>query len=91
MESCKIADNSEHTAWPGSPALLSAERSSMLAGVSVRTWSRLNSAGKIPSAVRVGKAKRWRAQELKDWIESGCPDRARWEAMLRGKSKRSRP
>lgn len=71
-------------------SLLSRRTSCAIAGVSVRTWSRLEAAGKIPAPTRVGKAKRWRAQELKDWIDAGCPDRARWEALKRNRRKSGR-
>jgi predicted DNA-binding transcriptional regulator AlpA len=71
-----------------SPALLSAKSSSALVGVSLRTWRRLDSSGKVPAAVRINNAKRWRSQELWEWIQSGCPDRAKWEATARGTAKK---
>ena len=84
MQTDRGSDNkSDGTVWSGSPSLLSAKRSSALVGVSLRTWWRLDSSGKIPAAVRIGNAKRWRTLELKDWIESGCPDRVKWEAIRR--------
>jgi len=30
--------------------------------------------------VRLGRAVRWRAEELRAWVEKGCPPRARWNA-----------
>jgi predicted DNA-binding transcriptional regulator AlpA len=50
-------------------------------GLSDRTVRRLDAAGKIPRALRVGGSKRWRLDEIRDWLAAGCPDRARWEQM----------
>jgi predicted DNA-binding transcriptional regulator AlpA len=80
--------STDGTARSSLPALLSAKLSSAFVGVSLRTWWRLDSSGKVPAAVRVGNAKRWRTQELKDWIDSGCPDRAKWEATARSTAKK---
>jgi predicted DNA-binding transcriptional regulator AlpA len=89
MESSRATGSrKDGTAWFSSQALLSAKLSSALVGVSLRTWWRLDSSGKIPAAVRVGKAKRWRTQELEDWIAAGCPDRAKWEATARSTAKK---
>jgi predicted DNA-binding transcriptional regulator AlpA len=82
---CSIEDRSTCDACARAPALLNAKRAASLVGVSMRTWWRLNSAAKIPAAVRVGHSKRWRVQELEEWIEAGCPDRRKWEAIRRVK------
>lgn len=42
--------------------------------VSERTLWRLNSAGKVPRPVRFGRSTRWKATEVRDWIDRGCPD-----------------
>jgi predicted DNA-binding transcriptional regulator AlpA len=47
--------------------------------VSPRTIRRLDAAGKLPRAVRLGGSKLWRADEVRAWVAAGCPDRARWE------------
>lgn len=60
--------------------LLTAVEAAAMCGFSVRTWWRLESSGKIPAAVRLGRSKRWPAEELRAWVEAGCPDRKRWEA-----------
>jgi predicted DNA-binding transcriptional regulator AlpA len=52
-----------------------------LAGVSRATWHRLRAAGKVPPAVRLGRAVRWRRAEVVAWIGAGCPDRRTWEAL----------
>src|SRR5262245_35376515 len=83
---CQMTDNRREfdcNSFMLSHVLLPKKASCAIAGLSDRTWSRLEAAGKVPAPIRVGKAKRWRAQELKDWIEAGCPDRASWEAIRR--------
>ena len=51
-----------------------------LLDLSVRTISRMDSAGLIPRAVRVGMSKRWRYEEIISWVRAGCPARKTWEA-----------
>jgi excisionase family DNA binding protein len=41
--------------------------------LSKRTISRLLSCGKLPPAVRLGHSVRWRADEIDQWIDRGCP------------------
>ena len=52
-----------------------------LGGVSLRHIRRLDSAGKIPRPIRLGRSVRWPVQEIKDWMDAGAPDRRTWEAM----------
>jgi predicted DNA-binding transcriptional regulator AlpA len=61
------------------PALLRDREAARMCGVSAATWWRWYAAGKTPEAVRVVGVTRWRADELRDWIDGGCPDRAEWE------------
>lgn len=49
-------------------------------GVSVRHIRRLNAAGKLPRPVRLGRLVRWAADEIRDWLAAGCPDRQSWQA-----------
>jgi excisionase family DNA binding protein len=64
------------------PALLVSDRdaAAMLA-ISRAHLHRLRAAGKLPPAVRLGRAVRWRRTEILAWIEAGCPPRAEWDAM----------
>lgn len=54
-----------------------------LLGLSGRTWRRLDAAGLVPRAVKIGASKRWSVDGLKQWIKAGCPSRGRWEVMLK--------
>jgi excisionase family DNA binding protein len=53
--------------------LLTAEEVAAMLGVSERTLWRLLSAGKVPTPVRFGRNTRWRAGEVREWIDRGCP------------------
>ena len=53
--------------------LIPAEEVAAMLGVSERTLWRLLSAGKLPQPVRIGRSTRWRAAEVREWIERGCP------------------
>jgi predicted DNA-binding transcriptional regulator AlpA len=62
------------------PLLLSAKQAAFLSGKSLRTWRAWDSAGWIPRPVRIGRSTLWRSDELRRWVEAGCPRRAEWEA-----------
>ena len=61
--------------------LLSAADLADVLGVSLRTVRRLDSYGKLPRPVRLGRAVRWRRDEVARWVEAGCPDRSEWEEI----------
>ena len=48
--------------------------------VCVRQVWKLNASGQLPESVRVARSVRWRAVDLAEWIEMGCPSRERFEA-----------
>src|SRR5262245_40643696 len=56
--------------------LLTARQSAQACGVSLATWWRWRAAGRVPPPVRVGGCVRWRADELRRWIEADCPQQA---------------
>lgn len=45
----------------------------------VRTWRRLDAAGKCPAGFRVGQKKLWRVEDLRGWARLGFPDRKTFE------------
>jgi predicted DNA-binding transcriptional regulator AlpA len=61
--------------------LLKAPAAAVLCSVSLRTWRAWDAAGRIPLPVRVGRSTFWRADELRDWVAAGCPDRETWHAI----------
>ncbi len=68
---------------PDRLALPAGEVAKLLAISERHLWA-LNSSGRLPRPVRLGRAVRWSAEELRDWIAAGAPERTRWEAMRRG-------
>lgn len=60
--------------------LLTAKQSAAICGKSLRTWRSWDAAGWIPRPIRIGRSTLWRADELRDWVNAGCPRRAEWEA-----------
>lgn len=64
------------------PLLVSAKDAARLCGISERLWRSWNSSGKCPKATLDGTGvKRWRFDEIRDWVQANCPSRARWDAM----------
>jgi predicted DNA-binding transcriptional regulator AlpA len=37
-----------------------------------------------PTPIRLGRCCRYRVSELVEWVNAGCPARARWQAMRGG-------
>jgi predicted DNA-binding transcriptional regulator AlpA len=79
------------------PLLLSAKEAAAICGKSPRTWRSWDAAGWIPRPVRIGRSTLWRADELRDWVRSGCPQPRRvggtadrgWTTMSRATASRS--
>jgi len=62
---------------------LSARQVADQLGVSERhVWS-LDSSGRLPRPVRLGKSVRWPTSELKAWLAAGSPARDQWEGRRR--------
>ena len=55
-----------------------------LLGISERHLWALNSSGRLPRPVRLGRACRWNLAELRAWLDASCPERSRWETMRKG-------
>jgi len=64
-------------------ALSSADVAKLLNISTRHLWS-LNSSGRLPRPIRLGRATRWRAEEIRDWLAAGAPERSRWEAQRGG-------
>ena len=60
------------------PRLIDAAAAARLCGVSKSGWWAFHAAGRCPLPVRLGRATRWRQDELSDWIDAGCPARSKW-------------
>jgi predicted DNA-binding transcriptional regulator AlpA len=63
------------------PLLLRAADAAARCGISLRTWRMWDAGGKVPAAVRIGRATFWRPSELHAWVAAGCPDRSTGQSM----------
>lgn len=48
--------------------------------VSIRQVWRLHSVSKLPNPIRLGSCVRWRVDEIRAFVEAGCPSRQEWES-----------
>lgn len=55
------------------PLLIAACDLAAMLNISPRTLWRLKSGGLLPEPVRFGGAVRWRLDEIRNWVASGCP------------------
>jgi len=66
------------------PPLLTIEQLAKLLQVSTRSVRRFRAAGTIPAPFVIGGAVRWRVEDVRHWIEQGCPPkevhRDSWDA-----------
>jgi predicted DNA-binding transcriptional regulator AlpA len=51
-----------------------------LLNISERHLWTLHASGRLPRPIRLGRATRWRADELRAWLAAGAPSRDCWEA-----------
>lgn len=58
--------------------------------MSERQLRRHMAAGKTPRPIRVGRLIRFRPDDVRAWIDLGCPDRATLEARLSPNKQRPR-
>lgn len=63
------------------PLLVTAKQAAAACGKSLRTWRTWDAAGRIPQPLRIGRSTMWRIDELRQWVNAGCPRRDEWEAM----------
>lgn len=63
------------------PLLLDAAGVASALRISKRHLATLSSSGRIPRPIRMGRAVRWNADEIRRWIEAGGPSRDKWEAI----------
>lgn len=68
------------------PALMTAADLAGEMQVTERTIRRLSMRGKIgPTPLQIGRAVRYRRDEVARWFLAGCPDRDTWRAMGKGR------
>jgi predicted DNA-binding transcriptional regulator AlpA len=71
---------------PIEPLLLRAEQAATLCGLAVSTWYALMSQGLTPPSIKLGKARLWRTDLLRQWTEQNCPPIDKFEILRKGKN-----
>ncbi len=66
------------------PLAVASRELARLLGVSVRHVERMDASGRLPRALRLGRAKRWSLQEIRAWLAAGCPGRGAWREKKGG-------
>ena len=66
---------------PIEPILVDARGAGALCGKCERTWRAWDAQGHIPTAIRIGRSTLWSVDELRDWVDAGCPERTIWHAL----------
>lgn len=74
MREIQYERNGEPAVTEGS--LVTAGQLAGILQVSKRTLWRMQSAGRLPCAIRIGGIVRWRLAEIEKWISAGCPVQA---------------
>jgi excisionase family DNA binding protein len=73
-------------AAPAAPALMTSAELSAELQISERTVRRLEITGKIgPAPINIGRAVRYRREDVAKWIAAGCPARANWAGRRVGR------
>lgn len=70
------------------PLLVRADAAAAACGLSVRHWWALQAEGKIPAAIKCGRASLWRVDDLRRWVAWGCPNLDRFEQLLAAEGRR---
>jgi len=65
------------------PLLYDRDQLCEMLNTSRATLDRSQSAGKLPRPLRLGGQRRWRAEEVREWIRAGMPSRDEWERRQR--------
>jgi len=68
------------------PLLVDGEAAARLLGISVRHLLSLDSGGRIPQPVRLGRRRLWVVEELRAWARAGCPARDQWRVIQEERS-----
>lgn len=64
------------------PLAVTTKEAARLCSISERHFLNLDENGRLgPRAIRLGNCVRWSVAEIRDWMNAGCPERSRWDAM----------
>ena len=63
------------------PEVLDVNEVGQLLGVTAKTVRKMDRLNHLPAPLVIGGRKKWRAKELRTWLEAGAPGREKWHAM----------
>ena len=63
------------------PMLIDAVGLASILNIGRSSVFKLNAAGRIPSPLKVGRATRWSVEDIRKWVELGCPRREVFDTM----------
>lgn len=66
--------------------LVDARGLAALLGIAPRTVRALNSSGRIPRPLSLGRRRLWCVREIEQWLEARAPERSRWEELRKGRA-----
>lgn len=72
-EASRVGSEPDARAVAREPLLLRDREAAALCGISTAHLWRCWAAGRFPRGVLIGRCRRWSTQELREWIEAGCP------------------
>jgi len=65
-----------------SSLLVDAKDASRLLGIGRTLFLQLDNSGRLgPMGLKLGKRRLWVVEELRAWVDAGCPIRERWQKM----------
>ena len=70
------------------PLLRTAKAAAAYLGFARTAFYRYDITGVTPQSMRLGGRRFWRRDELRDWVEAGCPPRHKWDVLLKAKARR---
>lgn len=70
--------------FPRAELALPAAEVAKLLNISERHLWALHSSGRLPRPIRLGRSVRWNHDELRRWVDAGCPDRSSWDQAREG-------
>jgi predicted DNA-binding transcriptional regulator AlpA len=84
-ESPLLANAQPRNFGPVDPLTVDNAGAAKLLGISESHLYALKRTARLgPTPIRLGRCCRYRVSELVEWVNAGCPARARWQAMRGG-------
>lgn len=67
------------------PLLLTAKAAATYLGFTRTSFYRYDITGVTPQSLHLGGRRFWRRDELRAWVEAGCPPRHKWDVLVKAK------